>query len=833
MTTLIPRSWAVIRPLLRRAPARRGAALAAALGVAAVLTALAGMLPAAAWGKGNASAAAGFLENAQNDDGGFGTRRGRASDPTASAWVAVALLAAGRNPQDEWIKGGDSLADYLRAHSSAFSSTEQLGVIALVQGASGAGASRYGNPAAKLKRTLTASAVRTNPRGAAIAVLGLLAVGGDGTARAAAQLLLGAARRDGGWGSSDSASTALVLQALAKVGVADRGTPAVRSGLEYLKRAQANDGAIMTSIRTDPAATGGSVSATAFAIQALDALGAAPIRTPTGKTLREGLAQYQQRTTGGLSSNGSLYDTAFAPSVIETAQAYPAFNGTTFPLDQVAASTSGPPKQQASPATTPRAKQVSSGSATTGISDVSSTTAYDSGAYQGATAGQQGSATKGSTDRGNQRARGGSQSGSASGGTSVTGSVVGATSAPKLATRAGQDPGGLSDQAKAAIALGAILAALAVLGAVLDARRPPADGRSRAQVAVAGGAAVLAAARARRAFAPAAVACVGLALVAVPFVTGMWARAPQGAAMITAFEPSMREARVAAYQRDLGDLEQGIREASVRGPRALFPGLGAGAARQRFATAAPMFSGFQAQWPKTNASLRSVVDPIVQARPGYEALAALPSFRLFPWFFVVPGAALFLLGLAALVWPRAWSGVRWGVVAVGAGLVAAPIAFSLWDRAPQGAALVEAFRPVETRAKVVRVQNDFGQVAIVQGALAGELIPALQRRGLTQAEIDRQFPAVTQLNRRWIQILNDLTPVIGVMSNNVRRFQAVAELPPLTAFPWIFLIPGLLALGIVAVRSVPRRRPSAEAAVAPAAVPPAAEAPQPAQVSSA
>jgi hypothetical protein len=92
---------------------------------------------------------------------------------------------------------------------------------------------------------------------------------------------------------------------------------------------------------------------------------------------------------------------------------------------------------------------------------------------------------------------------------------------------------------------------------------------------------------------------------------------------------------------------------------------------------------------------------------------------------------------------------------------------------------------------------------------------------------------VAQLNRRWIAILSDLTPVIGVMSNNVRRFQAVVELPPLTAFPWLFLLPGVLVLGIVALRAVPRRRPSAEASPAAAAPPPAAEAAHPAQVSSA
>ena len=44
--------------------------------------------------KTNASAAAGFVEDAQNKDGGFGKKKGQDSDPNASLWASVALLAA-------------------------------------------------------------------------------------------------------------------------------------------------------------------------------------------------------------------------------------------------------------------------------------------------------------------------------------------------------------------------------------------------------------------------------------------------------------------------------------------------------------------------------------------------------------------------------------------------------------------------------------------------------------------------------------------------------------------------------------------------------------------
>jgi hypothetical protein len=793
---------------------RRAVALAVSAALLLALIATGPAAPVAAAAKGNASAAAGFLEDAQNDDGGFGAKKGEASNPEASLWVAVALLSGGKHPLDEFNKGGDSLDAYLKDHKGSYTTAGQLGVLALVQGAAGYGASHYGDPAAKLKRKLTESAVRSSPGGGALAVLGLLAVGDEETAKSVAQVLLTSAKEDGGWGSSDSESTALVLQALAKAGVADKSSEAVLKGVEYLHQAQANDGAVMKSIRTDPASAGGEVTATAFALQALAALDVGSPTTSEGKTLREGLTQYQQQTTGGLSSNGSLYDSTFAPSVTETAQAYAAFNGTAFPLEPVAATTSGPPKKATKKAASKKAKskKISAGSGDTGISDTTADNTRDQGAFQRATTGRQGTAKKGTQDRKGSKRTGAKKAktpaAADSGGETVSGEVVGATSAPKLATRAGQDPGGLTDQDKATIGLGALLVLALGIGGWLARRRPRADERPRAQVALTAAGIFLTRARARGALAPFATAVVGLVLIAVPFATSMWDRAPQGAAMITAFAPHMQPAKVAGYQRDLAQLNDGITQASTKGAAALYPRLKPAAARKRFAKDGPMLASFQATWPRTYRSLSSVVNPIAANRQGYEAIAALPRFGLFPWFFVIPGAVLVLLGALALAFPGVWRPARWGVLAVGVGLIVAPVVFQLWDRAPKGAALVEAFKPIETRSAVVRVQNDFGQVAIAQGALAGELVPALQKHGLSQAQIDQQFPAVQTLFARWIPILNDLTPVIGVMSDNVGRFQAVAALPPLNAFPWLFLIPGLLVSLIVLagpLRSIPDR----------------------------
>ena len=328
---------------------------------------------AAAHASGNASAAVGFIENAQNRDGGFGAKRGQRSEPVATLWAATALLAAGKNPGDELVKGGSTLDEYLASHTSAYTSLSDLGLLAMVQSAA-QGSSSYGDPAAKLEIRLTAASARQDPAGAALAILGLLALNtaaAHQTATATAQVLLASPTPDGGWGSeglSDSASTALVLQALAASGVANANTVAVQNGVAYLHKAQANDGSIAPSIRTDQAIASGSVTATAFTIQALDALGLPTLATPTGKTVLEGLTQYQQQGTGGLSSDGSLYS-QIPPSVTETAEAFAAFDGITFPPASVALA---PLPSGKSPSgrseSSPRSRHVSSGTSSQGVS---------------------------------------------------------------------------------------------------------------------------------------------------------------------------------------------------------------------------------------------------------------------------------------------------------------------------------------------------------------------------------------------------------------------------------------------------------------------------------
>ncbi len=290
------------------------------------------------------------------------------------------------------------------------------------------------------------------------------------------------------------------------------------------------------------------------------------------------------------------------------------------------------------------------------------------------------------------------------------------------------------------------------------------------------------------------VAVLGLALVAAPIAFKMFERGPKGAEMMAEFKPFMTDARLDGFQTHIRNIDAAVREGDGPVARAL-AGPGEGAHR-RFEQRFEGFAQFRKDWPPINTDMRNLLDTIQENAVNYRAVAALPSFELFPWFFVIPGVIVLLLALATAFAPRAWPKLRWALVALGVGLVLAPVAFQMFDRAPKGGRMMTAFKTIETRKKVETMQGYFSTIAIGQGALRLEIVPALERDGLSRKQIATRFPDVTRLNERWIPILNDMTPMIGAMSDNVDNYEAIKSLPPFPLFPWFFVVPGLLIAGL-------------------------------------
>jgi len=302
---------------------------------------------------------------------------------------------------------------------------------------------------------------------------------------------------------------------------------------------------------------------------------------------------------------------------------------------------------------------------------------------------------------------------------------------------------------------------------------------------------------------------IGLALAPVGFK--MFERGPKGAQMMDEFRPFMTETRLTGFQRDISDIDDAVRQ--TNGPVVVrLEGHGA-AAHKRFDKRFPGFAGFSGDWRPINDDMSGLMSLIKSNAGNYRAVAALPSFRIFPWFFVVPGVLIALMALTGLLAPRARPALRWAFVVLGIGLVLAPVAFQMFQRAPKGGRMMTAFKTIETRKKVETIQGYFATIAVGQGALRLDIVPALRRSGLSAKDIATRYGAVDTLDRRWIPILNDMTPMIGAMSDNVDNYDAIKSLPPFPLFPWFFVAPGLLIVALVFLPGARSGRPTARSAV--------------------
>jgi hypothetical protein len=288
-----------------------------------------------------------------------------------------------------------------------------------------------------------------------------------------------------------------------------------------------------------------------------------------------------------------------------------------------------------------------------------------------------------------------------------------------------------------------------------------------------------------------ALVVLGVGLVAAPFAFDMFDRAPKGATMLDDFEPFMTTPKIEAFQADIDEIDAAVTETD--GPiRRRLDAAGPTAAAQ-FAT----FDSFAQDWPKIHGDFDDLLTRVHRSVGGYQAVAALPPFDLFPWFFVVPGLLLAASGGLGLLRPGVPA--LWLTAAVlGIALVLAPVAFGMFTRAPKGGRMMDDFESIMTTERVHGIQGYFGSMAVGEGAIRTSLIPALAAQGLGPADIAREYPAVARLEGHWVTIINDMTPMLGAMSDNVSAYQGLTALPPFALFSWFFVVPGVLATAIAA-----------------------------------
>jgi energy-coupling factor transport system substrate-specific component len=219
----------------------------------------------------------GYLASAQNSGGGFGASPGQATSELYTAWAAIGLAAAGRNPAT-LRRGGRSVLDALRAQAGTLQGPGDLERTILALRACGA-------PTTSLAGKNLISGLVSYRSGdgsfghllniTAFAIFALRAAGhsaGDRAVGAAGHWIAGHQDADGGYnftgrgGSSDVDDTAAALQALTDAGI--HGGGSVTRAVAFIEHAQNPDG----GFPADPHRESNAQS-TAWAVQGLAAAG--------------------------------------------------------------------------------------------------------------------------------------------------------------------------------------------------------------------------------------------------------------------------------------------------------------------------------------------------------------------------------------------------------------------------------------------------------------------------------------------------------------------------------------------------------------------------------
>ncbi len=326
------------------------------------------------------------------------------------------------------------------------------------------------------------------------------------------------------------------------------------------------------------------------------------------------------------------------------------------------------------------------------------------------------------------------------------------------------------------------------------------------------------ASREHRRWAFVAALVLGLGLAAAPVAFQMFSRAPKGGDMIDAFEPYMRPAKIAEFQGYIAAIRAADAEVDASLVPVMEDQLEIDAAQ--IATQFPQLEGLRTEWPTIDADMSDMLTKMERNIDNYEAVAALPPFPLFPWFFVAPGLMIAGFALWGLRSSRPGGARRRAAIALivmGLGVVAAPAIFQMFSRAPKGADMIDDFRSLMTIQKLRSIQGYFVTMASGEGDLRTKVVPALAAaEGVSEDTVLNEFGDVQTFTRDWPTMFREFAPMIGTMQANVPNYAAVDALPPFGLFPWFFVVPGILVAGAGIVARRGSRQEGAPAPTSPA-----------------
>ncbi|QNB45819.1 hypothetical protein BR63_05530 [Thermanaerosceptrum fracticalcis] len=234
----------------------------------------------------NIKKAVAYLAAVQNSDGGFPSEKGRKSSMGITAWVIMALRAAGEDVKsNKWMKGGRNPLDYLNTGSNLLEATNDYARTLLALTASKCGAEFNGiDLAEKIISFQRDNGQFAQPDLGELelvnshmwAIIALASAGREIPNKdKAREWLLSQQNEDGGFGwalggESDPDDTGVAITTLVLLGENPQDSTAIQKALKYLKKCQEADGGFVWTGQRSNAATD------AWVIQGLVAVGEDP-----------------------------------------------------------------------------------------------------------------------------------------------------------------------------------------------------------------------------------------------------------------------------------------------------------------------------------------------------------------------------------------------------------------------------------------------------------------------------------------------------------------------------------------------------------------------------
>ena len=139
---------------------------------------------------------------------------------------------------------------------------------------------------------------------------------------------------------------------------------------------------------------------------------------------------------------------------------------------------------------------------------------------------------------------------------------------------------------------------------------------------------------------------IGIGLAVAPAIFQMFDRAPKGGDMIDEFEPYMTSAKIDTFAGYLDLIDAANSETIALRDEMVAQGS---ISAEEYDTTYAGASALNGQWATIDEDMGDLIARMDRNLDNYEAVAALPPFPLFPWFFFLPG--LMIAAIARLELP--------------------------------------------------------------------------------------------------------------------------------------------------------------------------------------